>query len=188
MSIFAIPTYAHVPSQQRTKLKERCKKYVFIGYDEMTKAYKLLDPINQKVIVSRDVRVDEANEWSWNNSIEEMSGDTSSSIAIPPTTKIFETTDDEDEPRRPKIRTMQELYESNEQVHVCLLAGSENITFEEAVQDKNWRLAMNEEIDAIERNNTWELSNLPTSARAIGVKWVYKKKMNAQGEIERYKA
>jgi len=76
--VFDSVAYAHVPSQQRTKLKDRCKKYVFIGYDEMIKAYKLLDPINQKVIVSRDVRVDEANEWSWNNSVEEMSGDTSS--------------------------------------------------------------------------------------------------------------
>ena len=189
LKVFGSVAYAHVPSQQRTKLEDKCKKYVFIGYDEMTKAYKLLDPINQKVIVSRDVRVDEANEWSWNNSIEEMSGDTSSSISIPPATENFETTDDEDEPRRPRIRTIQELYESTEQVHVvCLLVGSENITFEEAVQDENWRLAMAEEIDAIERNNTWELSNLPTSARAIGVKWVYKKKMNAQGEIERYKA
>ena len=189
LKVFGSVAYAHVPSQQRTKLEDKCKKYVFIGYDEMTKAYKLLDPINQKVIVSRDVRVDEANEWSWNNSVEEMSGDTSPSIAIPPATENFETTDDEDEPRRPRIRTIQELYESTEQVHVvCLLVGSENITFEEAVQDENWRLAMAEEIDAIERNNTWELSNPPTGARPIGVKWVYKKKMNAQGEIEHYKA
>jgi len=118
-----------------------------------------------------------------------MNEDTSSSIVIPPATENFETTDDEDEPRRPRIRTIQELYESTEQVHVvCLLVGSENITFEEAVQDENWRLAMAEEIDAIERNNTWELSNPPTGARPIGVKWVYKKKMNAQGEIEHYKA
>jgi len=46
---------------------------------------------------------------------------------------------------------------------------------------------MDEEIDAIEHNNMWELSNPPTRARPIGVKWVYKKRMNAQGEIERYK-
>jgi len=60
---------------------------------------------------------------------------------------------------------------TTEQVHVvCLLADFENITFEEAVQDENWRLAMDEEIDAIERNNMWELSNPPTGARPIGVK------------------
>ena len=103
LKVFGNVAYGHVPSQQRTKLKDRCKKYVFIRYGERTKAYKLLDPINQKVIASRDVRVDEANEWSWNNSVEEMNGDISSSIAILPTTKNFETIDDEDEPQRPRI-------------------------------------------------------------------------------------
>ena len=29
---------------------------------------------------------------------------------------------------------------------------------------------------------------LPEGSQPIGVKWVFKKKMNAQGEIERYKA
>nr|KYP55961.1 Retrovirus-related Pol polyprotein from transposon TNT 1-94 [Cajanus cajan] len=47
---------------------------------------------------------------------------------------------------------------------------------------------MDEEFGAIERNKTWELTNLPEGARPIGVKWVYKKKMNVEGEVERYKA
>ena len=46
---------------------------------------------------------------------------------------------------------------------------------------------MNEEIKAIERNQTWELVELPKGSQPIGVKWVYKKKMNTQGEIEQYK-
>jgi len=54
--------------------------------------------------------------------------------------------------------------------------------------DEKWKKAMDEEIAAIERNNTWELSELPQGARPIGVKWVFKKKMNVQGEIKRYKA
>jgi len=47
---------------------------------------------------------------------------------------------------------------------------------------------MDEEIKAIDRNNTWELTELREGSQPIGVKWVFKKKMNAQGEIERYKA
>ena len=54
--------------------------------------------------------------------------------------------------------------------------------------DEKWKKAMDEEIVAIERNNTWELFELPQGARPIGVKWVFKKKMNVQGEIKRYKA
>jgi hypothetical protein len=37
------------------------------GYDEKTKAFKLFDPIEKKVIVSRDVHVNEASAWDWTN-------------------------------------------------------------------------------------------------------------------------
>jgi hypothetical protein len=47
---------------------------------------------------------------------------------------------------------------------------------------------MDEEIDSIERNNTWDLVNLPEGKKSIGVKWVYKTKLNADGEVEKYKA
>ena len=47
---------------------------------------------------------------------------------------------------------------------------------------------MKEEIHAIEKNDTWELTMLPKGQKAIGIKWVYKIKRNADGEIDRYKA
>ncbi|GAU16794.1 hypothetical protein TSUD_200370 [Trifolium subterraneum] len=39
------------------------------------------------------------------------------------------------------------------------------IKFEEAVKSQTWRTAMNHEIEAIERNNTWELTDLPAGAK-----------------------
>ena len=36
---------------------------------------------------------------------------------------------------------------------------------------------MDAEIEAIERSDTWELTNLPTEAKKVGVKWVYKTKV-----------
>jgi Reverse transcriptase (RNA-dependent DNA polymerase) len=47
---------------------------------------------------------------------------------------------------------------------------------------------MDDEIHAIEKNDTWMLTSLPRGHKAISVKWVYKKKMNPQGEVEKYKA
>ena len=47
---------------------------------------------------------------------------------------------------------------------------------------------MIEEIHAIKKNDTWELTMLPNGQKDIGVKWVYKIKRNADGEIDRYKA
>lgn len=57
LKVFGSVAYAHIPDQQRTKLEDKSKKYIFIGYDEKTKGYKLLDPTSKKVTVSRDVRV-----------------------------------------------------------------------------------------------------------------------------------
>jgi Reverse transcriptase (RNA-dependent DNA polymerase) len=47
---------------------------------------------------------------------------------------------------------------------------------------------MDNEMHAIMKNNTWELTSLPKGYKAIGVKWVYKKKVNSQGEIVKHKA
>ncbi|WVY91926.1 hypothetical protein V8G54_037440 [Vigna mungo] len=169
LKVFDSVAYGQVPSQHRTKLEDRSKKYIFIGYDKNSKAYKLFDPINKKVVVSRDVHVEETKEWCWSNLVEK---ETSTEIFVPSTTKTTE------------MRSLQEIYDTTNEVHVvCLLADSENLSFEKAVQEEKWRTAMDKEI-----NKTWELTDLPEGARPIGVKWVYKKKMNVEGEVERYKA
>ena len=62
------------------------------------------------------------------------------------------------------------------------------VSFDEAAKEDVWIKAMDEEIDSIERNNTWDLVDLPEGKNNIGVKWVYKIKLNADGEVEKYKA
>ena len=47
---------------------------------------------------------------------------------------------------------------------------------------------MNVEIEALEKNKTWELVKLPAGKKLVGCKWVYTVKYRADGSIERYKA
>ena len=47
---------------------------------------------------------------------------------------------------------------------------------------------MDEEIEAIEKNQTWKLVNLPEGKDAIGVKWIYKTKFDANGNVVKHKA
>jgi hypothetical protein len=61
-------------------------------------------------------------------------------------------------------------------------------TFSQAVKIPKWREAMQLEISALEKNNTWSLVSLPAHKRPIGCKWVYKIKHRSDGSIERYKA
>ena len=45
--------------------------------------------------------------------------------------------------------------------HFVLFSDCDPIAFQEAVKESKWQKAMDEEIKAIEKNNTWELTNLP---------------------------
>ena len=58
LRIFGSIAYAHVPHQGRVKLDDRSVKYVFIGYDASSKGYKLYNPSNNKLVVSRDIEFD----------------------------------------------------------------------------------------------------------------------------------
>jgi hypothetical protein len=60
--------------------------------------------------------------------------------------------------------------------------------FHQAVKHQHWRQAMSDEIQALEENNTWVLTDLPPHKTAIGCRWVYKVKFKADGTVERYKA
>ena len=48
--------------------------------------------------------------------------------------------------------------------------------------------AVNSEIESILQNHTWELVDLPPGNKPLGCKWIFKKKMKADGSIDKYKA
>ena len=45
---------------------------------------------------------------------------------------------------------------------------------------------MDEEVDALDNNDSWMLTPLPEGKKTIGCNWVYKIKHNADGSISRY--
>jgi hypothetical protein len=53
---------------------------------------------------------------------------------------------------------------------------------------KLWKKAMDEEMAALDKNEAWDLVELLTRRNPIGNKWVFKKKLNAKGKVEKYKA
>jgi hypothetical protein len=59
---------------------------------------------------------------------------------------------------------------------------------QEALDDPNWKLSVLEEMNALRKNGTWELVDLPRDKKTVGCKWVFSVKYKADGSIERYKA
>ncbi|KAA3481957.1 Retrovirus-related Pol polyprotein from transposon TNT 1-94 [Gossypium australe] len=71
----------------------------------------------------------------------------------------------------------------NELVDDTLIRG-----YEKAEDDKELMEAMKEELGIIKKNQTWELVERPTNRKVIGVKWVFRTKLNPDGSMSKYKA
>ena len=50
-----------------------------------------------------------------------------------------------------------------------------------------WKEAMDNEINSLIQNHTWELTNLPPSCKTIGCKWIFKKKLRPDESIDKFK-
>jgi hypothetical protein len=102
----------------------------------------------------------------------------------------------DDEPLR--YRTMENLlgdqpvsglvpHDLEAQLHLAC-DDSESRSFVEAERHAAWRAAMQSEMDAVEKNRTWELADLPRGHSAITLKWVFKLKRDEVGAIVKHKA
>lgn len=190
---------------------------MLLGISDESKACRLYDPVDKRIVVSRDVVFEEDKGWNWgrknaeenldlidwgqcsevqeqnelpeNHDIESESDVMSNNDqgAIPdPNTSTDESTQVEGRRNRRPLSWMQDFVsgdglseEEDWQNHVNFMfftTQDDPSTFEEAVKDVKWRKAMNQEIEAIEKNNTWQLTELPPGAKKIGVKWVFKTK------------
>ncbi|GAU29902.1 hypothetical protein TSUD_379930 [Trifolium subterraneum] len=169
--VFGCIAFAHVLDKQRTKLDDKNIKCVHLGVSDESKAYKLYDPIKKKIIISRDVIFEENHSWDWNSEGKKRSDKQDSDDDIE-----IETTSEEEE----STENLQNL--------AVYTTNNDPKSFGEAEKLDVWRKAMDQEMEAIENNMTWELTTLPDRANTIGVKWVYKTKYNEKGEIEKHKA
>lgn len=74
-----------------------------------------------------------------------------------------------------------------EELNLAATEGEPN-SFAEAEQSHVWRTMMKEEIEAIQDNGIWELTDLPRDHCTIGLKWVYKLKKGETGVVVKHKA
>jgi hypothetical protein len=58
----------------------------------------------------------------------------------------------------------------------------------EALQDENWKRAMDSEFEALQHNKTWHLVPPRKGVNIINCKWVYKIKRKPDGTVDRHKA
>ncbi|CAL1410463.1 unnamed protein product [Linum trigynum] len=144
----------------------------------------MFDPVEEKLIISRDVVVDEEATWDWTAEAKKNytfypftmdesddEPDTVTHVTSPPS--HIEPASPEGESseslreRPQKYRRLEEIYEETTTIEgdeltlYCHFIDSEPVDVEEAMKNEKWKKAMDEEIGAIEKNKTWELVSLP---------------------------
>ena len=72
--------------------------------------------------------------------------------------------------------------------YIAFVSQIEPNCIEEAENDPNWMLAMQEELNQFERNNVWTLVSRPNDHPIIGTKWVFRNKLDENGNVIRNKA
>lgn len=252
--VFGCVAHAKIPSNKLTKLSDRSIALVYLGNEQGSKAYRLLNPKTNQICVARDVVFEENAKWNWaevqesgpilsntwtkfpsviteqnsvgfNDPVQDetlsptsqqnendpqsppsLSAPTNSSTGGPSNTlrhagsimtptsegspEVDRSTYDDTLVRG--FRLLSDIYHEAQHLEdesdELMYAGEEPTTFEEATGKHEWRDAMKNELESIEKNNTWRLTNLPKGKKAIGLKWVFKLKKNAEGRVTKHKA
>ncbi|XP_020229222.1 uncharacterized protein LOC109810224 [Cajanus cajan] len=70
---------------------------------------------------------------------------------------------------------------------MCLYSEQEPKSYHEAITKPFWQEAMQAEIAALMKNQTWDIIATPLTVKPIGCKWVFKIKRRPNGSFECYK-
>ena len=58
LKVFDSMCYKHIPDARRTKLDGKSEPMILVGYHK-TGAYRIFNPVNEKIVLSRDIVIDE---------------------------------------------------------------------------------------------------------------------------------
>ena len=61
--VFGCFSHVHIPHNKRVKLDSKSSKCILLGVSEESKAYRLFNPLSQKIVISRDVVFEEDKAW-----------------------------------------------------------------------------------------------------------------------------
>jgi len=174
LKVFGSTCFVHIPQIKRDKLDKKAMQGIFVGYSTISKAYKVYLPQTQKITITRDVQFHEDDKWNWDETQEITVLD--DQIITP-----LQNESIDESPVR-GTRSLEEIYQRSN-VAVC-----EPENYEDAQMNPAWQEAMKEEIHMIEKNHTWELVDRPADKNIIGVKWIFRTKLNADSSINKFKA
>ncbi|KAA0058989.1 integrase [Cucumis melo var. makuwa] len=163
LRVFGSIAYSYIPNQLRGKLNDKSEKCIMVGYSENSKAYRLYNPVSRKIIISRDVIFNEDESWNWNDDVDEAKSPFHVNIdenkvaqeleqaeiqAVESASSSTSSSTSDVEISSRRMRSIQEIYNTTNKINddnfanFALFAGVDLVTFDEAIQDEKWKIAM----------------------------------------------
>ncbi|KAM1936807.1 hypothetical protein ACFX15_014034 [Malus domestica] len=188
---------AYVKKLEATKLEARSVRCYFVGYPRETMGYEFYHPDDQKVFVARTAKFlkDEfvlKGTISKEMEINEINNEPQTS-----TRHIDNPVPEPLAPRRSeRVSKPPKRYGlDNDFAELHLLGDNDTKEdprdYTEAMSDidsKRWQEAMKSEMDSMYQNQVWTLVDPPEGIVHVGNKWVFKRKIGVDGNVETYKA
>lgn len=193
LKVFGSEAYMHVPNQKRTKLEAKSVKMILIGYEKNSTNYRLFNEQTQQVTVSRNVLFKERTEETLQQMDE--TAVVNEEVDMEQNDVKFEADqhdqEEEREQSQQRSRRTVRIPERYNDYELNFVEAETPNTYEEAMNSESkecWKVAIEEELTALTKNDTWEIANPPPGKKAIDAKWVFKLKRSPDGENHRYKA
>ncbi|KAM2549652.1 hypothetical protein TB1_013993 [Malus domestica] len=188
---------AYVKKLEATKLEARSVRCYFVGYPKETMGYEFYHPDDQKVFVARTAKFLE-DEFVLKGTISKQME--INEINNEPQTSTRHIDNPVPEPLAPRrserVSEPPKRYGLDNDFDELYLLGDNETKedprdYTEAMSDidsKRWQEAMKSEMDSMYQNQVWTLVDPPEGIVPVGNKWVFKRKIGVDGNVETYKA
>ncbi|KAJ9560030.1 hypothetical protein OSB04_005190 [Centaurea solstitialis] len=201
LKIWGCEVYVKRPTSE--KLKPKSDKCFFVGYPKTTVGYYFYNPEENKVFVARNGKFLEEKFLSLENTrkdvdLQVVDEESTTPVVEPeiqhnnvePQSKPIEEVQTQDLRRSSRVRQEPDRYLG---FLVSQDSGdlNEPTSYGEAVsgsESEQWQEAMKAEMQSMYDNQVWELTDLPQHCKAVGRKWVFKKKTDMDGKVHTFKA
>ena len=194
-----------MPRAERRKLDSKARKCVLLGYGTNQKGYRLYDLGRMKVIHSRDVILDETSMPGIQKEettvkyveleVEEEPVIEETVTPNPPDSVPEESTASDPIVSESGLRrSTRNKQKPDRYSHNLTMASTEqqdpsSVAEAKSSPDKaKWEKAMEGEMESLHSNDVWELVEPPPNRKIVGSKWIFKRKVDSDGAVERYKA
>lgn len=146
-----------------------------MGYALEPKGHRIYCMSTMKMILSRDVLIDENSLWDWD--LNKVAKSVFQEPVLPGQSTKLNAFDVEGTSDNPVIKTksLAEVFEK------CNITTVEPNNYYDAAKFEDWVTAM--KLDSILKNQTWRLTKLPNKKRSIGFKWIFRTIFNPDDSV-----